>query len=109
MELRVRCGESDRAAGSASARGIKEPGPVWVVEVIRTRMPEWAAMWYFSTKAEAEANLESARGRDGNGGVVTRARVTEGEAYWREAGNSGTRRRPRRPVPAYISLEAMGF
>ena len=110
MELRVKCGASDRAARHVSVwNTIKEAGPVWVIEVQRTRMPEWFAMWFCSTKAEAEANLARAIGWDGNGGVVTDARITEGVAYWREGGGSSTRKRRSRPMPTYTSLEAMGF
>ena len=110
MELRVKCGASDRAARHVSVwNTIKEAGPVWVIEVQRTRMPEWFAMWFCSTRAEAEANLARAIGWDGNGGVVTDARITEGVAYWSQ-GDSGTTRRSRhRPQAAYTSLEAMGF
>lgn len=109
MELRVKCGGSDRSVRSTSVwRSITKAGPVWVVEVRRSRMPEWFAMWYCPTKAEAEANVERAIGRDGNGGVVEDARVTEGLAYWAEAGSPAKRTR-RSPQPAYTSLEAMGF
>ncbi|MCG3776010.1 MAG: hypothetical protein JW395_2859 [Nitrospira sp.] len=110
MELRVRCGASDRAARHVSVwNTIKEAGPVWVIEVKRTRMPEWFAMWFCSTTAEAEANLARAIGWDGNGGVVTDARITEGVAYWSQR-DSGVARRPRRrPQQAHTSLEAMGF
>ena len=110
MELRVKCGSSDRAARHVSVwRTIQEAGPVWVIEVRRTRMPEWFAMWFCSTKSEAEANLERAIGRDGNGGVVTDARITEGVAYWSQRESGVTRRPRRRPQQAYTSLEAMGF
>jgi hypothetical protein len=110
MELRVRCGASDRAARHVSVwNTIKETGPVWVIEVRRTRMPEWFAMWYCPTKEEAEANLARAIGYDGNGGVVTDARITEGVAYWSQRDSGVTRRPRRRPQQAYTSLEAMGF
>jgi hypothetical protein len=83
MELRVKCGKSDRRVGTTSVwRGIDEEGPVYVVEVQRTRKPEWFAMWYFPTEDQARANLSSAYGREGNGGRVTAVRVTEGCAYW---------------------------
>ena len=109
MELRVKCGGSDRSARSSGVwRGIKEAGPVWVVEVRRARMPEWFAMWYFPTRAEAEANVERAIGHDDNGGAVEDSRVTEGLAYWAESGSPAKRTR-RSPQPAHTSLEAMGF
>ncbi len=109
MELRVKCGGSDRSARSSGAwRGVKEAGPVWVVEVRRSRVPEWFAMWFFPTKSLAEANVERAIGHDDNGGVVEHSRVTEGLAYWAESGSPAKRTR-QSPQPVYTSLEAMGF
>ena len=109
-QLRVRCGDSDRAVPGPSVSGdIREPGPVWVIESRRTQVSEWFAMWYFPTKAVAEAQLERAIGFEGNGGVVTDARVTEGVAYWSEGGTGRTRRQSRRPLQAYTSVEEMGY
>lgn len=108
MELRVTCGASDRSSRSSGVwRGITEEGPVWVVEVTRTEMPDWFAMWYFPTKAQAEANRERAIGHDSYGGVVTDARVTEGRAYWSDIDRRPKRSRAR--STAHTSLEAMGF
>ena len=109
MELRVKCGGSDRAARSTSVwSGIKEAGPVWVVEVRRSGVPEWLAMLHFPTKAPADANVQRAIRHDDNGGVVEDSRVTEGLAYWAESGSPAKRTR-RSPQPVYTSLEAMGF
>jgi hypothetical protein len=109
MELRGQCGGSDRSARSTGVwRGIKEAGPVWVVEVRRSRVPQRFAKWCFPTKALAEGNVERAIGHDDNGGVVEDSRVTEGLAYWAESGSPAKRTR-QSPQPAYTSLEAMGF
>ena len=87
MELRVTCAGSDRRVGTRSVSpGITDEGPVYVIEVQRTRVPEWFPMWYVATEAEAEANRNRAIGLEGNGGRVTAARVTEGRAYWARAG-----------------------
>jgi hypothetical protein len=109
MELRVKCGGSARPPRSTSVwRGISQAGPVWVVEVRRSRVPEWLAMLYFPTKAPADANVQRAIRHDDNGGVVEDPRVTEGLAYRTESGSPAKRTR-RSPRPVYTSLEAMGF
>ena len=47
MELRVTCAGSDRRVGTRSVSpGITDEGPVYVIEVQRTRVPEWFPMWY---------------------------------------------------------------
>lgn len=109
MELRVSCGNSDRRVGTTSVwKGITEPGPVWVVEVQRTRVPEWFAMWYFPTEEEAHANRLRAIGHEGNGGRVLDARVAKGVAYLAESGER-KRRAPKSAQKAYTSLEDMGY
>jgi len=110
VELRVTCGNSDRKVGSPSVfRGITAEGPVFAIEVQRTRVPEWAAMWYFATEDEAEANRDRAKAwPEGNGGQVTRTRVTVGRAYWAPVGQRVKRALKPAP-PAYTSLDAMGF
>lgn len=112
MELRVVCGDSDRRVGTPSvSRDIVDEGPVYVIEVQRTRMPEWFPMWYFPTEAAAHANRARAIGREGNGGRVTDARVTEGRAYWAKAGTRSrrTRKSPLKLCPTHFTaLPATG-
>ena len=110
MELRVTCGKSDRKVGTTSVfRGITAEGPVFVIEVQRTRSLEWAAMWYFATEAEAEANRDRAKAfPEGKGGQVTDTRVTEGRAYWAPAGQR-VKRAPKPTPSTFTSSDAMGF
>ncbi len=99
MELRVTCGGSDRRVGTTSVSpGITDEGPVYVIEVQRTRVPEWFPMWYPATEAEAQANRNRAIGLEGNGGRVTAARVTEGRAYRARAGEPPKRAPQSKPA-----------
>ena len=99
MELRVTCGGSDRRVGTTSVSpGITDEGPVYVIEVQRTRVPEWFPMWYLATEAEAQANRNRAIGLEGNGGRVTAARVTEGRAYWARVGERPKRAPKSKPA-----------